>query len=289
MQKPKRLISFLRRLFHAKQAHRLDAYSAQSAFFIFLSFFPFLMLLFSLLRRFPNFEEIRDSLVFLPLPQRVSTLLSALLQEVETESSGTVLGVSVFGVLWSASKGAYGVLRGLFTVYGRKRGEGYASLRLFGLAFTLLFLFFLMGVLVLFLFGKTLLKWLAPNFGHSGLFSLLRSFSVFSLLSFFFLLLFRVVRGQKTKLLLQLPGAVFTALGWVVFTWLFTLYTDCFGGFSKLYGSLTAVILLMLWLYFCVSLLFYGAEINRLLEPDFLLFLCKKEKKKKGVDSPLGG
>ena len=60
----------------------------------------------------------------------------------------------------------------------------------------------------------------------------------------------------------QLPGALFSTFGWMLFSYGFSMYFNFFSRFSYMYGSLTAIILLMLWIYFCICILFLGAEIN---------------------------
>jgi membrane protein len=82
----------------------------------------------------------------------------------------------------------------------------------------------------------------------------------------------------KTRLLRELPGAVIAAVGWVGFSLLYSFYIDRIGNFS-LYGSLTAVVLAMLWLYFCLYILFLGAEINVWLQQNALLPLLRRRRK----------
>ena len=64
----------------------------------------------------------------------------------------------------------------------------------------------------------------------------------------------------------QLPGAVFTACGWLLMSFVFSVYLDIFTGFTDMYGSLTTIILIMLWLYFCMYVILLGGELNALLE-----------------------
>jgi membrane protein len=82
------------------------------------------------------------------------------------------------------------------------------------------------------------------------------------ILTLFFLLLYLVIPNRKSKLLAELPGAVTTAGGWIGVSYLFSFYIDHRSGNSFAYGSLTTLALAMLWLYFCMYLLFVGAEIN---------------------------
>ena len=69
----------------------------------------------------------------------------------------------------------------------------------------------------------------------------------------------------KERITQHLPGAVFTTLGWMLFSYGFTLYIHFFPSASAIYGSLTAVCLLLLWVYVCVIILLVGAEVNKLI------------------------
>ena len=72
--------------------------------------------------------------------------------------------------------------------------------------------------------------------------------------------------NKRGKPLRQLPGAIFTALGWVFASFLFSIYMDIFKGFSNMYGSLTTIIIIMLWLYFCMYVMLLGGELNDMVE-----------------------
>ena len=78
--------------------------------------------------------------------------------------------------------------------------------------------------------------------------------------------MFTALPNRKTKLRDSLPGAFLGSLGWLIFSHLFSLYVEHFPSFARVYGSVYAVALSMLWLYFCMSILFYGGLLNRILE-----------------------
>ena len=84
-----------------------------------------------------------------------------------------------------------------------------------------------------------------------------------------FLILYKMLPNRKATLKSQVPGAVLIAAGWSLFSYFFSLYFELFPGFSNMYGSLTALIMVMLWLYICMNLLLYGAEINSYFEKEF--------------------
>ena len=80
----------------------------------------------------------------------------------------------------------------------------------------------------------------------------------------FFLGIYTFVPDRRLSVKSQVPGAVFSTLGWMGFSLAFSLYFTHFGGwnYSYMYGSLAAIVLFLLWLYFCMCILFWGAEVN---------------------------
>ena len=80
------------------------------------------------------------------------------------------------------------------------------------------------------------------------------------------LCIYRFLPNHKVRLRYQLPGAIFTAFGWALASFIFSIYMDIFRGFSSMYGSLTTIVLIMLWLYFCMYVLLLGGEINLFVE-----------------------
>ena len=243
-------------LFHAIQIIRtfcrklrddsVSAFAAQAAFFIILSFIPFIMFLFTLLN-------------FLPMTAGDLKRLPA----------GILSGTAA---LWSASRGTLALIRGLNAVYKYKETRNYFLIRALSMVYTLCFAILLLITFVLLVFGNHLYDWIMsrfPLFSDAAFFIMsLRSFGTMAILTIFFLLLYLVVPNHKSRLFAELPGAVLTAGGWIGFSFLFSFYIDYQTKHSFAYGSLTTLAFSMLWLYFCMYILFVGAEINVFLAND---------------------
>jgi membrane protein len=118
-------------------------------------------------------------------------------------------------------------------------------------------------------FGGAIASWLVENFpfleDHSAFFTWTRWIFGFCLLVLFFWTLYSFAPGRKTRSIKEFPGAILSAAGWVGFSGLYSVYINNFANHSYLYGSLTAIVLLMLWLYFCMNIMFFGAEVNVML------------------------
>jgi len=141
--------------------------------------------------------------------------------------------------------------------------RSYFYTRSVSVVYTFAFLLVLMLTLVLNIFANTLLT-LFPIGFISKLIDL-RSILLLLVQTALFTAIFMALPNRKNKFRHSLPGAVFSALGWMIFTRLYSVYVEHFAGLSSVYGSVYAVALSMLWLYCCICILFYGGALNHLL------------------------
>ena len=80
------------------------------------------------------------------------------------------------------------------------------------------------------------------------------------------MMIYKFLPNHIVQLKVQLMGAAFSAVGWMIVSWIFSVYLDIFKGFSSMYGSLTTIVLIMLWLYFCMYILLFGGDVNVILQ-----------------------
>ncbi len=249
--------------------HAVTAYAAQSAFFIIISFFPFVMLLLTLLNYIPIPLDETGRLVIGFLPATVTDFINELLGEIHINASGTIISVTAITALWSASKGLLAVRRGMNSVYENTESRNYFVIRFYSIIETLAFIILLIIMLVIMVFGNTLYKWLAaasPVTAEIAATILdLRGIAGLTVLILFFDLVYMIMPNRKGHFFRELPGAVLTAVGWIGFSYLYAFYVDNIANYSSLYGSLTTIVLLMLWLYICMYMLFIGGEVNCML------------------------
>lgn len=247
----------------------IPVYAANASFFVILAVFPALVLLLSLLRYTDlSVENLIRALQGI-VPEALMERARELIWEVYQNSSGALVGVSAVTALWSAGRGIYGLMKGLNAVYGTREDRGYFRTRLISTVYTFVFLLVLMVTLVLHVFGSIFLRWL--RYSDSGLFRLLagvvdiRFVLLLTLQTLIFTLMFMVLPNRRNRFWESVPGAVLASLGWLVFSDGYSVYVEHFSGFANLYGSVYAVALAMLWIYCCVSIVFYGGGLNRYL------------------------
>jgi len=248
---------------------RIPVHAAHTGYFLILSLFPALVLLLSLLRY--TALDIHSLLGLLEgmIPAALLPEAELLIVNTYENTSRTLVGLSAVTALWSASRGIYGLLTGLNVIYGVPENRSYLHTRLLSALYTLLFLLVLLLTLVLHVFGTGLLGWLssleAPFFRFLTGVVDLRFFLLVFLQTALFTAMFMALPNRKNSLGDSLPGAFLASIGWLIFSHLFSVYVEHFPSFARVYGSVYAVALSMLWLYCCVSILFYGGVLNRLL------------------------
>lgn len=249
---------------------KVPLYAASAGFFIVLSTFPALVLLLALLRQ--TGLQVEDLLEVLGsiLPEALAVNAEDMIIDAWSGLSGTMVGMSAFTALWSASRGIHGLLTGLNAVYGIRETRGYFHTRSLSLAYTFAFLLVLLLTLVVHVFGNTLLELLNHRPGSFAAFLArtvdLQSAVLLAVESLIFALMFMVLPDHRIGFGASWPGAVLAALGWLIFSDLYSVYVENFAPLSSVYGSVYAVALSMLWLYCCISILFYGGALNHFLQ-----------------------
>lgn len=250
-------------------ANRMGAYSAQTAFFMFLSLIPLVMLLLTMLSKFgTTSEEIIHNAENIA-PGFLLRFLNTYLDEIIDVGSISVTIVSAIVLLWSASRGVFAIICGLNSVYEVKEHRNYFVIRLLAILYTGAFVLMMLIALLLMVFGNAIGEYVYSLMndlkGLVYIISSLRFVIGFVMLVLFFMLVYKTLPGAKVRFAEQIPGAVISSAGWVAFSILFSFYIDNFSNYSNIYGSLTIIIVLMLWLYGCMYIMFIGAEMNFIL------------------------
>lgn len=252
----------------------LSSYAASCAFFIFLSLVPMLILLCSLLPFTPLREADLLSIIYENMPNTMGSMLSSMISEAYGKSVGT-LSFAAITTLWSAGKGVNALINGLNAIEHVKSKRNGLVMRFFASLYTLIFLASILVLLVLFVYGNAAKDLLVGYFPKLSLiFSklvLFRSVIMITLMTVVFMILYSVLPSIKIRIRAQFVGAFFASVSWMAFSFLFSLYVENYGAFS-MYGSFTTIIIMCFWLYFCIFLIFIGANINKYFRPVLLVF-----------------
>lgn len=246
---------------------QIPLHGASTGYFLVLSVFPGLLLILGLLRYtgldVDHFAGFLGDL----LPEALAEGAEELLFSAWQHSSGAVVSISAVTALWSASRGIYGLLTGLNAVYGLEENRGYFRTRAISMLYTFVFLLVLLLTLVLHVFGNSLLEILRMVDDPVVIFLTdhlnLRFFLLLGVQTLVFTLIFMVLPNRRSRFRDSLPGGLFASVGWLLFSEGFSLYVRHFPRYANVYGSVYTVALTLLWLYCCMSILFYGGALNR--------------------------
>lgn len=245
--------------------HNVSEYTAQCAYYTILSFIPFIMLIATLVQYSGISKENITSTIQSLMPTTMSETTIDIIQEVYSKSVGTI-SISAIFVLWSAKKGFYALSKGLQNIYETKQKNNFIKLQVRSLILTAFLVLIIVAVLFTSVFGKIIISYLTEKFNLShnvtSIFNISK-FGIYAVLFIVLLLIYKFVPGGgKQKVLKQCPGAAVATLGWYIISDIFSIYLDTFKGFSVMYGSLTTIVLAMMWVYFCMYIILIGAEIN---------------------------
>lgn len=266
------LIILIQKFLKQLKKDAVAAYAAQASYFTILSAFPFCMFLLTMIQYLPFTEKDVLSLAASVFPSGINAYATIMITEIYHSSTTAIISITAITTLWSASKAFFSLISGLNAVNQIEENRNYFLLRLISSVYTLAFTVMLIICLGLFVFGNTLVSTLTRMFPVLQNLLLLiisiRTIVFLFILIVFFLLLYLVIPNRKSTIRTELPGAVLASVGWLGFSYLYSFYIDNFASFSNTYGSLTAIVLFMLWLYICMYMLFIGAEFNIMLKKE---------------------
>ncbi|MDE7404430.1 MAG: YihY/virulence factor BrkB family protein [Lachnospiraceae bacterium] len=256
----------------------ISSFAASTAFFLFLSLIPALMLLCAIIPYTPLTEANLMSAAKQISPDAMNSLLVSIIRDVYDKSIGLVSASAII-TLWSAGKGVLALMRGLNAVNNVEEDRSYIVLRMVACLYTVLLLIAVLLSLLIMVFGNSLIRLIEGVIPQTSyLFDLLMHFRtplMWAVLTIVIASMYAYVPGTHLGFKMQLPGAVFAAVAWSVMTWAFSIYIDDFNGFNT-YGNLTTIIILMLWMYAAMYIILAGAYINRYFKPAFQFFVGKK-------------
>lgn len=261
------IITAIITIIHRCNRNQITLYAAQSSFFMVLSSIPLIMLLTVAVQYVSPLSQgtLTSALIEL-VPQSLAPFVVSIIDELYRNVSTAIISISVIAVLWSASKGIYALELGLNQIYHVKHKRHFFVRRALAVAYTAAFIVIVMFCLILLVFGnrlQLLLEHTLPLLGQISSFVIsLRSLLSVMILTGFFALLYKVLPNRALSFKKQLPGAVFSALGWVMFSFFYSIYIDNFSNYAHIYGSMTALVLLCLWIYVCMNIVLIGAQIN---------------------------
>lgn len=258
----------------------LASFAGSTAFFLFLSLVPMLMVICSVIPYTPLTEN--DIVIAFTdvTPDMADALVESIINEVYTESAG-VMSLAILVTIWSAGQGVLALIRGLNSIYGIPEKRNYILLRLIASLYTIIMLVVLILSLFVMVFGNQLVDFVLyriPPLHYIVEFIMhFRFIFVWAILTFLFSALYAFLPNKKNSYNEQIPGAAFSAILWGLFSYAFSLYVDRFNDFG-LYGSISIIIVIMVWMYICMYIILIGAYLNKYFKPINRVLVGKRQK-----------
>jgi membrane protein len=246
--------------------------AAALGFYLMVAVFPALILTMSVLPYLPidRVDQAIMDLIDQALPDDASAMVSGVVSDVTTNRRSGLLSFSALATLWAVSTGMFGVMRQLNRTYDVEESRGFVRGRATAIGLSALFGVLVIGALSLVVLGGVIQSWIGSRFGFSGglltFFAVLRWVIIVSALLLGFALIYRLAPNIDVKFKLISPGSVIGVVLLIAVSLGFGFYAQNFGNYNAMYGSIGAVVMLMIWLYMAGLVLLAGSEINALVE-----------------------
>lgn len=246
--------------------------AAALGYYLTLAVFPAMIVAFTVIPYLPiaHVDQAIMDLLGEALPGEASNMVAAVVSDVTSQRRGGLLSFSMLATLWAASSGMYAIMQQLNITYDVKEARGFLRTRATAIGLSIMFGVLVIGALSLVVLGGVIQDWMGARLGFSTpllvFFAVFRWVIIVLALTLSFALIYRYGPDVEQKFRFITPGAVLGVLLLIAASLGFAFYTRHFGNYNATYGSIGAVIMLMLWFYIAGLVLLLGSEINALVE-----------------------
>ncbi len=258
--------NLIRQMAFRFKEHDVAALGAQMTYYIILSVFPFFMLLLSILANTNlSSDEVLANIVQF-MPDEGGSMILDVINETVNASSVGLMSVSMVAALWSSSNGIAALMKGVNKAYDLEEKRPFWRLKVIAILFTIGLIGMIIIVLVMLVLGEVIGQKLFGYFDAGQVFvilwNLLRYIIPLGGLIGVFTLFYRFAPTRSIKIRQVVAGAVFTTLGWIGISQLFSTYVNQFGNYTRVYGSIGGIIVFLIWLNLSAVIILVGGELN---------------------------
>lgn len=269
-EKREGIIGFARHLLKKLNDDHAIPYAYQLTYSLLLAIFPFLIFLITLVG-FMNLdpqviiEEIQSF-----MPGEAYTMFEGIIHEVAGRQNGALLSVSILIAIWSASGGFKAFIKAMNQVHGLEEDRSFIRVNLDALLMVILLAAGIAVSLLLLIFAQPIIDLImsfVPDFGGAiqDLFGITSYLIPLVFIFFLFIAFYMFVPSRNVKFKYALPGAVFSAVAFMVASLGFQFYVNTFANYSRFYGAMGAVVILMFWLLLISIIMVVGGAVNSIL------------------------
>lgn len=252
--------------------HNISARSAQMTYYWILAFFPFLIVIMSILSYTSIAESEFLEYISSYVPTAVMPLIESTIGQLIQYRSTTLLSFGVVITIWSASAGVNVLIKGIHTAYSAVDGRPFWQRKLLSMFYTLLLAIMIALMIVVLIFGNNIgeyvLNRFVPNdaWYYGQIWALSRLIAPIGGLLLGLYIIYKYIPRKHLRYKTVWPGTIVAGVGWYIFSILFSLYVDHFSKYNQMYGSIGGIFILLIWLYTTGMLLLIGAELNALIQ-----------------------
>jgi membrane protein len=266
------LKDFLEKMYCRYEDDEVPAMGAQLTYYLILSFFPFLIFIISLI----SFTDIsaQDAIntITRVLPKMSNKMIMDTFEEIQKSRSGSLLSIGILATIWSASSGINAIMKALNKAYDVEENRPFWKVQGLSIIFTITLAIVIIFSLFMLIFGKLFGEMIYEFVYLPGSFETVWRFAQYiiplSIMAVAFIFIYLLLPNLRLKVKEVLPGALFATVGWVVTSLLFSFYVNNFSSYSKTYGSIGGIIVLLTWLYLSSMIIILGGEVNATLHFD---------------------
>jgi len=262
-----------KRVYHEIDDDEVLTRSAALAYYFVSALFPMIFFLMAMLGLFAQSHDLQSSLLNYAarfMPGDAYSLIQKTIKEVANNSSGLKLAFGLVLALWSGSGGIVSIMDALNRCYHVKDSRPWWTQRLMAIALTIAISVLTIAALAIVLYGGNIVNFVGSHVGLSSVSVIAWRIVQWPIALFFVVLSFALLYywspDTEQQWLWITPGSVVGVVTWIGASLLFRVYLHFFNSYSKTYGSLGAVIILLLWLYISGMAVLLGGEINSEIE-----------------------
>lgn len=287
MEQIKLFIDYIMRLKKRFLGHEISARSAQVTYYWVLAFFPFLMMIISILT-YTNIAQ-GEFMNYLAdvIPSAIMPFIEDTINQLIEYRSATLLSFSAIAAVWSASAGVNVMIKGIHKAYSAVDGRAFWVRKLISMIYTLILAVLIAALIVLLVFGNRISDYIIATFGihwqnYRPLWDMIRLTLPVGGLLIGLYIIYKFIPRKHLRDGNVWPGTIFASVGWYAFSYLFSVYVDKFSKYNQMYGSLGNIFVLLIWLYISGMLVLLGAEINALFQDMKHVHPAKKRREARG-------
>ncbi|KAA1037681.1 YihY/virulence factor BrkB family protein [Macrococcus equipercicus] len=258
--------NFFQKLLYRIGKDDASGLAAQLAYYFLLSLFPLLIFLLTLIPLFNVDQTTITDAISQNAPGDTAKMINGIVGDVMKSSSGGLLSFGIIAALWSASNGMTALMNAFNVAYEVEDGRNPIIAKLLSVLFTVVMILVLAITLALPVFGEQIGNFLFGKLGLESqfkwIFNVIKVVLPLIVTFVVFMTLYAIAPHVKLRWKSVLPGALFATIVWLGASALFGVYVSNFANYSKTYGSIGGVIVLMLWLYLTGFIIIIGAQIN---------------------------